>query len=184
MEKSIQPVAPGRRILITGPESTGKSALASALATHFKGTVVPEYAREYMLKLKRHYVYEDVEHIALHQSKAYDRSEMKSEWVFFDTWLIITKVWFEVVYGKVPHWIDERIRKAHFDLVLVCDTDIPWIPDPVRENGGQRREKLMDRYRKELEQYGLEWCLVSGTGKERTRRAVQIIHEHFTHGTN
>lgn len=171
-----------KRILITGPESTGKSQLARALAHHYEGHVIPEYAREYISALGRPYLYRDVEHIALRQLEDYERSS-NAPWIFFDTWLMITKVWFKVAYGCFPDWMDEEIRKARFDLVLICDTDIPWIADPVRENGGAMREELMRVYKKELDYYKLNWKLVSGEGVERFHNASQLIERNLPHGT-
>ena len=82
------------KIAILGPESTGKSELAKALATYYKGEWVPEYAREYVEKLGRKYNYDDVCHIAATQLKEIDLFENKtqSDFVFFDTELIITKI--------------------------------------------------------------------------------------------
>ena len=171
-----------RRILITGPESTGKSELALQLANHYGGTVVPEYARKYIQELGRPYQFEDVEHIALRQVQEYEKSS-HSEWVFFDTWLFITKVWFEVVYKQLPSWLEKKLRLASFDLVLLCDTDIPWIADPVRENGGSKREELLHTYKKELNQYELEWELVSGIGQERLLNARQLIENKIANGS-
>ena len=183
MEKNVYPESPLRRILITGPESTGKSNLAVALASIYKGVVVPEYAREYIENIGRPYEYNDVEHIARYQVKQYDSSWVEQKWIFFDTWLMVTKVWFEVVYNKVPGWMDESIRKARFDMVLLCATDIPWISDSVRENGGEMREKLLDKYKYELDKFGLEWALVTGTGDERLIRALNLINKHIPNGT-
>lgn len=182
MEKNHQEGNRKRRILITGAESTGKSELAVSLASHYQGVVVPEYARDYMTQLQRPYTFEDVEHIARHQSSDYDKYLDQPGWVFFDTWLIITRVWFDVVYGKVPEWMEQRIRSARFDLILLCDTDIPWVPDPVRENGGSRREALMERYREELTGYGFHYVLVSGSGEDRQNRAIQQLQQHLSHG--
>ena len=182
MEKNLFPDSSLKRILITGPESTGKSDLAVGRAGHYGGTSVPEYARAYIEILARPYEYRDVEYIAQKQAKEYEESGLDQRWVFFDTWLIITKIWFEVVYGKVPSWVDEKISQARFDLVLLCDTDIPWISDPVRENGGQMREELLDKYKNELDRYGLEWALVNGTGNERLKRAMKLINQNFQYG--
>lgn len=179
MEKNHQARKRNGRILITGAESTGKSELASSLASHYGGKMIPEYAREYMMHLQRPYTWTDVEQIAQHQSSAYEKSLSEQGWVFFDTWLIITKVWFDVVYGKVPGWVEERIRTAAFDLVLLCDTDIPWVPDPVRENGGEKREALMGRYREELKRYGYPYAVVSGSGMQRICHAIQHIQHHI-----
>ncbi|MEN8203398.1 MAG: ATP-binding protein [Bacteroidota bacterium] len=171
-----------KRILITGPESTGKSELARSLSLFYGGLTIPEYAREYISLLGRPYLYRDVERIALKQLKEYESSD-HPDWIFFDTWLIITKVWFEFVYGSFPAWMEEKIRKARFDLVLLCDTDIPWIADQVRENGGTRREELLSIYKKELDYFSLDWELVRGKGDERFHCARVLIDKKLAHGT-
>lgn len=182
MEENIHPESSTKRILITGPESTGKSDLALELAKNYGGTCVPEYARDYIGALTRPYEYIDIEHIAHHQAKEYMKADQTRDWLFFDTWLVITKVWFEVVYGRYPNWMDKKIRSANFDLVLICDTDLPWVPDPVRENGGQMREELMEIYKKEMNNYGFKWALVSGIGIKRLERAIYLINKNISHG--
>jgi len=95
--------------------------------------------------------------------------------VFFDTWLIITKVWFDFVYGKHPQWLDLHIRNSKVDLFLLCDIDLPWIADPVRENGGENREKLNLIYQQELNFYGFRYVLVNGIGEMRMENAILAI---------
>jgi len=172
-----------KRILITGPESTGKTQLSRELALFYGGAYVCEYAREYILNLGRPYEYRDVVHVAEQQVREYKESNPSQEWLFFDTWLIVTKVWFEVVYGRCPEWLEDEISKADFDLVLVCDIDIPWYPDPVRENGGERREELLRRYKEELDKFGMEWVVVTGSGQNRIEHAKQLINRKMKYGT-
>jgi len=172
-----------KRILITGPESSGKTDLANRLAELFDGVAVEEYARDYVEGLDRPYTIEDVEHIARHQLSSFEEDFPGKEWIFFDTWLIITRVWFDVVYKRVPAWIDDAIRGARFDLVLLCAPDLPWIPDGVRENGGKERLQLFDRYKMELERFGMEWEEVTGSGEERIAKAEEIIYRKTGYGT-
>ena len=120
-------------VVISGPESTGKTELAKNLASKLDTLWVPEYAREYIENLNRSYYYKDVEQIAkyqLEQEEIY-KSNLSSSLLIFDTWFIITKVWFDVVFGKCPDWIISHIQSTRIDLYLVCDVDLPWIPDPV-----------------------------------------------------
>jgi NadR type nicotinamide-nucleotide adenylyltransferase len=172
-----------RRILITGPESTGKTELVLSLAERFGGYAVEEYARGYVERLGRPYTFSDVEHIARQQVQEYDRDYREMDWVFFDTWLIITGVWFKVVFDRIPSWIDEEISRARFDLVLLCAPDIPWIPDPVRENGGSERAALFEQYKQELDRFAMPWEPVTGKGDERIRRAEEIIQTKIQNGT-
>jgi len=169
------------RVLITGAESTGKSELAMGLAKHYQGVHVPEYAREYVEKLDRNCTYSDVEHIARWQLDAYQSTHAPGTYVFFDTWLIITRVWFEVVFQKSPSWVDEQILQASFDLVLLCHTDLPWISDGVRENGGERREMLQEKYQDLIRQAGWNFHTVAGAGEERIARAIHLIDMHKIH---
>jgi nicotinamide riboside kinase len=161
------------KIVLTGAESTGKSVLAEALGQRYKAPWVPELARAYIEKIGRYYTYHDLENIALEQIK--QEQQFSQGWVFFDTWLIITKVWFDFVYGMHPQWLDSQIRNSSVDLFLLCDIDLPWIADPVRENGGENRERLHLIYQQELNHYGFRYVLINGVGEKRIENAVQAI---------
>ncbi len=173
---------PVRKVVITGPESTGKTHLAHSLASCFNTLWVPEYAREYISGLKRNYNYNDVEHIASEQVRLEKHYLRKvQDILFYDTDLIVTKVWFKVVYGRCPGWIDEVILNNLADLFLVCNTDIPWVPDPLRENGGEMREVLMEMYITEINITGAPWKLVTGKGEQRINSAVDTVKTFFNY---
>lgn len=167
------------RVVLTGAESTGKSTLAANLARHFGTLYIPEYARDYVTGLGRSYTYEDVEHIARTQVRQMKEfSANAGRILFLDTYLIITKVWFDVVFHRRPEWLSQEIDAQEIDLYLLCDTDIPWEADPVRENGGERREELYRIYRKELEQAGCPFEVVTGLGEDRLGNAVKIVESY------
>jgi len=166
------------KIVITGPESTGKSTLAEQLANHYHSDFIPEYARMYIQNLNRPYVYEDLENIAKRQVQDLKKYEsLADKLLILDTYLIITKVWFDVVYQKYPPWIVEALKNSHIDLYLLCATDLPWEPDSVRENGGEQRERLFLMYKKELEQFGFNHRIVNGFGEKRLGKAISFIEE-------
>jgi NadR type nicotinamide-nucleotide adenylyltransferase len=167
-------------IAITGPECTGKSTLAVQLAHHYEGAFIPEYARAYIESLDIPYTFRDVEHIAETQlSQAKDALTGSQRIVFLDTYLIITKVWFNVLYGYYPQWMDEEIKKQRIDLYLLCDTSIPWTADKVRENGGEMREILYQTYKDELIKSGCRYTEITGTGEERIKHAKEAIELFF-----
>jgi len=163
------------KIVITGAESTGKSTLSEALAIHYNTIWVPEFSRSYVGNLHRDYTYSDLEKIALHQIEEEKSVAGKNPLVFFDTWLIITKVWFEFVYGNCPEWLYDSIRQSDVDLFLLCDIDIPWISDPLRENGGENRQILQDIYQEQIKKFGFRYQVVSGGGNDRLRNAIHIV---------
>ncbi len=165
-----------RKIVLTGPESTAKSTLSKLLASHFNGVNVPEFARDYLAKKGHSYSYDDVEAIAKGQIEQYHNS-LKSEgdYVFFDTWLIVTKVWFEWVFQKEPVWLETSMTELPIDLYLLCKPDIPWEPDPLRENGGEERIKLFEIYKNELVKRKLPFIEINGEGEERVQQAIAAV---------
>lgn len=179
MEKGFQHIH-GRqpRIVITGPESTGKTVLAKHLALQYRGVLVPEFAREFVERLNHAYTYHDVRKIARQQVRSRSRITKKySDWIFFDTDLVITKVWFVEVYQRYPAWLERNIRSGIMDLYLLCNNEIPWEADSIRENGGARRDYLFERYREELETYGFSYRVVTGSGSDRFDNAVRGIND-------
>ncbi|MEE4196729.1 MAG: ATP-binding protein [Bacteroidales bacterium] len=169
-----------RKVVIIGPESTGKTDLAEYLAKSFHSDWVPEYARDYIQTLNRPYSLADVEHIARKQIELEKEYLIKANhWLFYDTYLIITKIWFQLVYRKVPSWLNTKIQESTIDLFLLCNTDIPWIPDSVRENGGEMREKLFEIYKHELEKYQFPYKVISGTGDRRKQNAIDAVKDFF-----
>ncbi len=164
------------RIVVTGPESTGKTNISDYLARELDAVWIPEYARYYMSSLREKYSYTDIEHIASKQIEDYLKyTGTKSGIVIFDTWLIITKVWFDVVFGRYPAWLDEKIVELPIDLYLLCATDIPWEEDNVRENRGEMRDILFQRYLREIEALGVPYRIITGNGHSRNRMALSAV---------
>jgi NadR type nicotinamide-nucleotide adenylyltransferase len=165
------------RIAIIGPESTGKTVLAQGLSKHFDAPWIPEYARSYVEKLQRPYNFDDVCTIARKQIELETTSEQGGcEFVFFDTDLIITKVWFEYCYKTCPDFVVDRLNKGFFDLYLLCMPDLDWLPDPVREHGDDR-DFFFEWYKKEIERIHKPYILVSGQGNSRIEAVVSILSD-------
>jgi nicotinamide riboside kinase len=111
-----------KKVVITGPESTGKTTMSLRLANDLSACLIPEYARSYVENLRRPYKYQDLEIIAMHQIQQERESSarMGHGILLMDTWLIVTKIWFEVVYSRIPAWVDDYIANSIIDLFLVC----------------------------------------------------------------
>jgi NadR type nicotinamide-nucleotide adenylyltransferase len=179
MEKRIYNSGNVIKIAVTGPESTGKSTLASELATHYHTDWVPEYARDYLNKIDHPYTFDDVEKIAAGQIAREDKlASNPNKYLFCDTELIVIKIWMEYKYHKVPGWILQEIKSRQYDILFLCDIDIPWEPDPLRENPDLRRF-FLDWFIKELTLYKKRFVIISGDQKLRIGNAVKIINTLF-----
>jgi NadR type nicotinamide-nucleotide adenylyltransferase len=164
-----------RKIAITGPESTGKSMLARQLAAHYHTRWVPEYAREYLEHLERPYNEDDLLTIAQGQLKL-EASIMPGagDFLFCDTELLVLKIWSDVKFGRCHPWILEHLKIPRYNLYLLCDIDLPWEYDPLREHPDQR-QYLFDLYYNEMKNRRFPFFVVSGTGPDRVRNAIDII---------
>jgi len=170
------------KVVITGAESTGKSTLAIQLAEYFNTNYLPEYAREYIERLNRPYNYNDVEKIAIKQIELEQKFLKKANKILFvDTSLFITKNWFEIVYNQKPEWFEKKLVENIADFYLLCNNDLEWIPDNVRENGGEKRNFLFEKYKTDLEKYNANFEIVKSSGKVRFLNAVSIISNYLKH---
>lgn len=170
-----------RRIAITGPESTGKSWLAEHLALEFHTGWVPEYAREYLNSLNRPYLQEDIRKIAEGQWK---REEMEARkgypFLFCDTEFLVTRIWSLVKYGVCDPWIDAMLNTHRYDIYLLCDIDLPWESDPLREHP-DKRQWLFNMYLEEVKCRKYPFLIVKGYGRDRLNCAIGAVNT-LTHG--
>ena len=170
-----------KKIVLIGPESTGKSVLCEKLARHYHSVWCPEYAREYLLVLDHKYTYDDLLVIAKNQvqsAKAYtdDAAAKKLSAVFFDTDMYVMKVWSKVVFGKCDPWIIDQAKKQQHDLYLLCKPDIPWIKDELREYPDLKmRERLYAIYKETLSKQTAPWVEISGNYDKRLQKAIQAV---------
>ena len=168
------------KIAITGPESTGKSTLAEKLARHFEVDFIPEYSRTYLENFEGHYTENDVVEIAKGQYNLILEEEKKNhEILLADTETIVCKIWVEYVFKHSNETIDEILKKQDFDLYLLCDIDLPWVYDPLRENPNiEERKELFDIYKNTLTKMNVPFEIVSGDDEERVNNAINIINKY------
>lgn len=166
-----------RRLVVTGPESTGKSSLSAGLSAELNMPWVPEYARTYLELLPRKYTYDDLWEIALGQ-RASERSAPQAPLLILDTDLLVLEVWYLWVFGRVPEGLEELIQSQRPGYYLLCNIDLPWEPDPLREHP-QHRQELFDLHRERLEARGLPYAVVSGRDQLRLESALQVVQREF-----
>ena len=125
---------------------------------------MPEYARTYVeQKGTKEISYEELCEIARHQIEEMETmSRQPSAISFFDTELIVTKVWFEYAFGQVPEWLEENIHRYPMDVYLLTYPDLPWVPDPARYNGSDAmRKELFDRYEAEIQALNIPYYIIT-----------------------
>lgn len=164
-----------KKVVVTGPESTGKTTLALELSSYFQTALVSEYARKYIDELDRVYREEDLLMIAKGQLANEEKKiASANKLLICDTDLITIKIWSMVKYERCSPFILQEIAKRDYDLYLLCKPDIPWEPDPQREHPEQR-DQLYDRYKKELEYYAKPFIELGGSKEKRLAEATLHI---------
>lgn len=165
-----------KKVVIIGPECTGKSDLANFLATQLKTDFVPEYARGYLNNLQRPYTKDDLPMIARGQLRLEDEfSSGANQVLICDTNLYVIKVWSEFKYGNCDPQILQQIETRPYDLYLLTYIDIPWENDPQREHP-DRREELFNVYHTLMKGQKVPFVLISGDREQRQKTALEAVH--------
>lgn len=178
-----------KKIVIIGPESTGKSSLCEQLAQHYETLWCPEFAREYLLANGTNYEFEDLLTIAKGQLTLEDEYTLKLEQeseplledgghipLFIDTDMYVMKVWCEFVFNQCHQWILEQIAHRKYDLYLLCNVDLPWVKDELREYPDlHTRSKLYHIYKDILINQDVPWVDISGDYEERLHKAITAV---------
>lgn len=168
------------KIAIVGPESTGKSSLTRNMSIYFQGDMVEEVAREYLKEIQLDYTCQDILNIALLQKeredKAFEKNKNTSKLIFCDTEWITIKIWLDYYQYEVPDWLIDGIENADYIHYLLTDIDIPWKPDPLRQNPNDR-DDLFDSFKTELYRFKKPFSIVKGLGYKRLNYACNIISD-------
>ncbi len=198
-----------KKIVVIGPESTGKSTLCEQLSQHYTTEWCAEYAREYLLTNGTNYTYEDLEIIAKGQLALEDEKLLlvKNQWtmveenrlvnsnsqlsiphpplLFIDTDMYVMKVWCEYVFGKCHNYILKEITNRKYDLYLLCNIDLPWIKDELREYPNEEpRKELYNMYKDILQNQSTPWIEISGNNAQRLQKAIEAVESFIIKKTS
>lgn len=166
-----------QKIVVTGPESTGKSTLSESLAGALHTCWVKEYAREYLENLGRPYGAPDLLTIAVGQLQLEDRMcENANRMLICDTDLHVIKVWSEYKYNQCDLNILHHIAERKYDLYLLTGIDIPWQDDPLREHPAtEMRNYFYNTYKDIVINSGVPWVAINGKPEDRLQDALKAI---------
>lgn len=172
------------RVVLFGPESTGKSTLAERLAARFAAPWSAEYVREYWDAHAGVITAADLDAIARGQIAGEEAAAARAEAsgarvVFHDTDLLTCTLWDDLLFpGACPEWArPEAARRARATaLYLFCDTDLPWSPDPQRCFPDEEGRAMCRRvFLEALERTGARWTRVWGGEPDREARAAAAV---------
>ena len=167
-----------RKLILIGPESTGKTTLSIYLAKLYNFDLITEYSRIYLSKTSNSYSYEDLKKIAIQQNQI--EKDNSSEKIIIDTDLLTIKIWSEFKYGSCDPEIEKIIsnydRNKRYYLLL--KDDIKWEYDPLRESKNDRAE-IFSLHKNLLEKKGFSYSIISGTANNRINNAIKVVEERF-----
>ncbi len=166
-----------QKIVIIGGESTGKSTLCEQLADVYGTNWVAEYARNYLEKLNRPYVYEDLLLIAKGQIEAEGKGLIDAKrFLFCDTDLQVIQVWSDHKYKRCDNFILEDIKHRKYDAYILMAPDFPWEMDPLREHPEpQMRSYFFEIYKNMLANKQIPFCIGEGNQENRLLIATQFL---------
>ena len=171
-----------KKIVLTGPESVGKSILAEKLAKHFKTTWMPEYGREYYEKAMPHFDEMGISHIAGGHLALEEKALLEANKILFlDTDLIVTEIWSEIYFNACPEWILEANHQARqrADLYLLLSPDIEWVDDGTRSYKNIR-QKQFEIIKSELIKRRLNFEIISADFEKRFNDAVKSVEKIYS----
>lgn len=153
--------------------------MCSQLAAHYQTIWVPEYAREYLVKYGSSYSFDDLLIIAKQQLLLEDEYTLKANnKLFIDTEMYVMKIWCEFVFGRTHQWILDQIASRHYDLYLLCNTDLTWTKDELREYPDiESRRKLFNMYKDNMINQHVPWKIIEGAENERLQSAINAVDQ-------
>jgi len=174
-----------KKIVIIGPESTGKSTLSKDLADKYNTYWVPEYAREYLLTYGPKYDYNDLKKITEGQLKIEDEIAQKAisdhkKFIFIDTNMEVIRTWSEFVFNRCESRVLNEIVNRSYDYYLLCNTDLPWVKDELREYPDERtRVRLYHHYKDSMINQHVPWSVIWGNNENRLAVAVSELEKNL-----
>jgi nicotinamide riboside kinase len=162
------------KIIITGPESSGKTTLASWIALEYQWCLVPEFAREYLKQNDGKYLEHDLIMMALLQRWDEKCISDRCGNVVCDTDILTIIIWQLEKYGGIDPSIWAQWKDEKHKWYLLCKPDMPWEEDPLRENPDDR-DRLFNKYHQFLLDNNKKFTIISGSLENRKHQVTQLL---------
>lgn len=164
------------RVAILGAESSGKSTLAAALASHYGTLWVPEYLREFVDTRGRVPEESDQYPIARTQMEREDAAARDaSRFLFCDTTPLMTALYSRWYWGRVDAQLSLLENRHEYALTLVTAPDCPWEADGLQRESEQVRQTVHEQVLQVLQQRGMAYTLVAGGLQQRLLQATGLL---------
>lgn len=165
------------RVVVTGSECTGKSTLARELASAYQVECAPEYVRNFIETVGGRPQFSDHGPIARGQKAIEDEYRARaSRLLFHDTDLVSTVAYCRAYFERCPEWIEAAAVDRKASLYLLCNIDVPWVPDGLRDRP-DRRPEMHRLFEFVLTEVGANFVLLSGSPTERLAQARRHVDE-------
>lgn len=172
-------------LVLTGPESTGKSWLAATLQAQFGGVVVGEYVRYFIDQQQRDTCYADISTIAQGQLEWEDKARaVQPQLLILDTHLLSNMLWSRELFGNCPAWIEAALLARRYDLNLLLDPQgVPWVDDGQRcQPQLAERMRFFEGCRDWLLRHQQRFITLHGDWSERQLQAVNAVQQWLAEG--
>lgn len=165
-------------LVLTGPESSGKSTLALRLQQAFGGLCVAEQVRMYIEQTGRDTHYGDVEIIARQQLAAEDAARAaRPHLLILDTHLLSNLLWSRLLFNAAPDWLEAALHQRQYDLHLLLDPrGVPW-----QDDGQRCQPQLTERLgfhaqcQAWLERHNQRYEAIGGDWQQREKAALEQV---------
>ena len=174
-----------KKVVICGPESTGKSTLVEKLASHFKTSFAKEFARDFLQEkwdsTNTVCTKEDLIDIVKGQIDNENESLLKADrFLFCDTNILTTIAWSKTHFnGYCNKWIIDQSKKLSYDYYLILNVDTKWVQDDLRDRPNERK-KMFEAHKLELDLLGVSYDIIKGSNyKKRYEDSIYFISKKF-----
>ena len=189
MENKLRQLeSPIRKVVLFGPESTGKTTLSKQLALHYQTLWIPEYARAYLQtkwdEKSEICTYEDLMPIAEGQMQSENQAvteliQNQGQLLICDTDLLETAVYSQLYFDKIPAALNQAVAHNTYDLYLLTDIDVPWHKDDLRDRP-DHRVAYYQKFKEALELNKKNYIPIAGSKTERLTKAISAIDKILT----